>query len=67
MSKTTNNLNLRNNFKNDLRKQNSIVDKFIFQNYSIQACMVILFVVGLLLFSIISIATTPNPNIVLRL
>ncbi|MCL2688050.1 MAG: hypothetical protein FWE58_05895 [Methanobrevibacter sp.] len=50
--------------RNDLRKKTNISDVFFFNNISFQACMVILSVFVVLLFSVLSIATTPDPNVV---
>ena len=52
------------NEKIDLRKKDNLIDLFKLNNYSIQSCMVILFVIGVFLIITISIVTTPNPNII---
>lgn len=49
--------------KKDLRKKNNVNDIFFFNKFSIQSCMVILLVFIVLLLSILSIATSPNPSI----
>jgi len=49
--------------RNDLRKRTNISDVLFFNNISLQSCMVILFIFAVLLFSILSIATTPNPSV----
>ncbi|MEA4957027.1 MAG: hypothetical protein VB038_04805 [Methanobrevibacter sp.] len=59
MSKNTNQY-----LRNDLRKKTNISDFLFFKNISFQSCMVILFVFVVLLFSILSIATTPNPSVI---
>ena len=53
--------------RNDLRKQTTIEDIFFFNDINFQSCMVMLFVMGVLLFTVLSIATTPNPSIVFGL
>jgi len=50
--------------RNDLRKKTSVTDVLFFNNISFQSCMVILFVLAVLLFSVLSIAITPNPSVV---
>jgi len=50
--------------KNDLRKKTSLSDVIFFNNISFQSCMVILAVFAVLLFSVLSIAITPNPSVV---
>jgi len=50
--------------KNDLRKKTSLSDVLFFNNISLQSCMVILVVFTVLLFSVLSIAITPNPSVV---
>ena len=57
-------LNNIGNVKIDLRKKNKLIDIYSLKSYSIQSCMVILFVIGVFLIITISIATTPNPNII---
>ncbi len=52
-----------NDHKVDLKKKSDFFDSFNFNRYSIQACMMILFVSIILLFAVLSIATTPNPSI----
>jgi len=49
--------------RNDLRKKTNITDILFFNNISLQSCMVILFISAVLLFSILSIATAPNPSV----
>ena len=49
--------------KNDLRKKNDVFDVFFFNRISIQSCMVILSVFIVLLFSILSVASSPNPSV----
>ncbi|MDR2967247.1 MAG: DUF3270 family protein [Methanobacteriaceae archaeon] len=53
--------------KNDLRKKNNISDIFFFNRISIQSCMVILFVFIVLLLSILSVTTSPNPGVIFRI
>ena len=50
--------------RNDLRKRTSISDVIFFNNINLQSCMVILVVFTVLLFSVLSIATTPNPGVI---
>ncbi|KZX15047.1 hypothetical protein MBCUT_17570 [Methanobrevibacter cuticularis] len=57
------NQHLRNNLRNDLRKRNNVSDIFFFNRLSIQSCMVILCVFTVLLLSVLSVASTPNPSI----
>lgn len=59
MSKNTNSY-----LRNDLKKRTNISDIMFFNNISFQSCMVILFVFAVLLFSILSIATSPNPSVI---
>ena len=49
--------------KNDLRKKNDVLDVIFFNRISIQSCMVILSVLIVLLFSILSVASSPNPSV----
>lgn len=53
--------------RNDLRKKTNVSDVLFFNNISFQSCMVILFVLAVLLFSVLSIATTPNPSVIFGL
>lgn len=55
------------NLKNDLRKKNNISDIFFFNKFSIQSCMVILFVFIVLLVSILSVAISPNPSVLFEI
>ena len=50
--------------RNDLRKKTTVADVLFFNNISFQSCMVILCVLAVLLFSVLSIAITPNPSVV---
>ena len=50
--------------RNDLRKKTNLSDVLFFNNISFQSCMVILFISAVLLYSVLSIATTPNPSVV---
>lgn len=50
--------------RNDLRKKTSVSDVLFFNSISFQSCMVILFVFVVLLFSVLSIATTPNLSVI---
>lgn len=50
--------------RNDLRKKTSVTDVLFFNSISFQSCMVILLVLAVLLFSVLSIAITPNPSVV---
>ncbi|MDR0901028.1 MAG: hypothetical protein LBM26_05140 [Methanobrevibacter sp.] len=52
-----------NNERNDLRKRTNLNDVMFFNQLSIQACMVILCVFAVVLFSVLSIATAPNPSV----
>ena len=56
--------NLNPYLKNDLRRKNNMNDVLFFKNVSFQSCMVILFVFAVLLFSVLSIAATPNPSVI---
>lgn len=51
------------NGKNDLRKRTNINDIIFFNRFNIQACMVILCIFAVVLFSVLSIATAPNPSV----
>ena len=53
--------------RNDLRKKTNIADVLFFNNISFQSCMVILFISAVLLYSILSVATTPNPSVIVGL
>ncbi|MCL2116194.1 MAG: hypothetical protein FWH29_08235 [Methanobrevibacter sp.] len=48
--------------KKDLRKQNT-ESGYFFDDISIKSCMTILFVFIVLLLSIISVVTSPNPSV----
>ena len=50
--------------RNDLRKKTNIADVLFFNNISFQSCMVILAIFAVLLYSILSIAATPNPSVI---
>ena len=50
--------------RNDLRKKTNLADVLFFNNISFQSCMVILTISAVLLYSILSIATAPNPSVV---
>lgn len=49
--------------KTDLRRKEDYFDSFSFNRYSIQSCLIVFFVTTILVLAIISIAISPNPNI----
>lgn len=49
----------------DLRKRKTIKDELTFSTYDIKACMVMLVVITVLLFSVVSVCVAQNPNFII--
>ena len=49
----------------DLRKRKTIKDELAFSTYDIKACMVMLVVITVLLFSVVSVCVAQNPNFII--
>lgn len=53
------------NVRVDLRKRKTLKDELQFSSYDIQACMVMLVVITVLLFSVVSVCVAQNPNFII--
>lgn len=53
------------NVRVDLRKRRTLKDEIEFSSYDIKACMVMLVVITVLLFSVVSACVAQNPNFII--
>lgn len=49
----------------DLRRRKTLKDELAFSTYDIKACMVMLVVITVLLFSVVSVCVAQNPNFII--
>ncbi|MDD3408645.1 MAG: hypothetical protein PHX85_03320 [Methanobacteriaceae archaeon] len=51
-------------YRKDLRNQSNFHDYFFFNGYNLNSCISILLIITLLLFCVMAVSATPNPNVI---